>query len=154
MKCAIPVFEGLLPEPHNGYLLKLLFNLAHWHGLAKLQIHTDTTLELLAQVMKSLGSNLRTFAKCTCSLFQTRGLECEHAAQQWRQEKDGTWSNNNVGPRKLKELSLRTYKYHALGDYIDMIKHFGTTDSYSTQGVSSQLAVILFSFHGIMGFLE
>jgi len=29
-----------------------------------------------------------------------------------------------------------TYKYHALGDYVDTIRRFGTTDSYSTQPVS------------------
>ena len=71
MQCAIPVFEGLLPEPHNLYVLKLLFNLAHWHGLTKLWMHTDATVELLAQIMKSLGSNIHTFKKHTCSLFQT-----------------------------------------------------------------------------------
>ena len=38
-------------------------------------MHTDPTLEVLAHVMKSLGSNLHTFEKCTCSLFQTRELE-------------------------------------------------------------------------------
>jgi len=40
IQCAIPVFEGLLPELHNTHVLKLLFDLAHWHGLAKLQMHT------------------------------------------------------------------------------------------------------------------
>ena len=29
-----------------------------------------------------------------------------------------------------------TYKYHALGNYVDNIRRFGTTDSYSTQPVS------------------
>jgi hypothetical protein len=36
MQDAIPVFTGLLPEPHDGQVSKLLFVLAHWHGLAKL----------------------------------------------------------------------------------------------------------------------
>ena len=49
IQCAIPVFEGLLPEPHNTRVLKLLFDLAHWHGLAKLQMHMEATLELLSQ---------------------------------------------------------------------------------------------------------
>jgi hypothetical protein len=80
IKCAIPVFKGLLPEPHNTYVLNLLFDLAHWHGLAKLQMHTDPTLEVLAQVTKSLGNNLSTFEKRTCSLFETWELEHECAA--------------------------------------------------------------------------
>ncbi|KIM50187.1 hypothetical protein SCLCIDRAFT_146145, partial [Scleroderma citrinum Foug A] len=27
--CSIPVFEDLLPEPHNGFVMKLLFLLCH-----------------------------------------------------------------------------------------------------------------------------
>ena len=38
--------------------------------------------------------------------------------------------------RKAKHLNLDTYTYHALGDYVATIRHFGTTDSYSTQQVS------------------
>jgi hypothetical protein len=38
--------------------------------------------------------------------------------------------------RKPKSLNLKTYKYHALGDYVSAIQCFGTTDSYSTQPVS------------------
>ena len=164
LKCAIPVFEGLLPEPHNTYALTLLFDLAHWHGLAKLRMHTDPTLDLLAEVTKSLGNNLRTFEKHTCSVFQTRELERERAARQRRQEKDeagkkkitnGKNSTESSKPssstaRKPKQLNLKTYKYHALGDYVDTIKCYGTTDSYSTQGVSFRLTLILFNFNCIM----
>ncbi|KAH7918173.1 hypothetical protein BV22DRAFT_1025018, partial [Leucogyrophana mollusca] len=32
-----------------------------------------------------------------------------------------------------KLLNLQTYKYHALGDYPNTIRRFGTTDSYTTQ---------------------
>jgi len=169
LKCAIPVFEGLLPEPHNTYVLKILFDLAHWHGLAKLRMHTDPTLELLAQVTISLGSNLRTFEKHTCSLFQTRELDRERAARQRRQEKDQaakkkitncgngrktTETSNLSTTRKPKQLNLKTYKYHALGDYVDTIKRYGTSDSYSTQGVSFQLSLILFNFNGITVYLR
>lgn len=144
-KCAIPVFEGLLPEPHNTRILKLLFNLAHWHGLAKLRMHTDPTLDLLSPVTTSLSNSLREFDEKTCALFQTQELERERAARQRRQEKATT--NNGAEPRasatgnktrKPKHLNLKTYKYHALGDYVTTIRRFGTTDSYSTQPVSLQ----------------
>ena len=36
LKCAIPVFEGLLPEVHDKIVMDLLFELATWHFLAKL----------------------------------------------------------------------------------------------------------------------
>lgn len=34
---------------------------------------------------------------------------------------------------KVKVLNLFTYKLHALGDYVNAIRLFGSTDSYSTQ---------------------
>ncbi|KAF8224460.1 hypothetical protein L208DRAFT_1002460, partial [Tricholoma matsutake] len=87
LQCAISIFDGLLPEPHNTYILKLLFELAHWHGLAKLSMHTDATLDILSHVTTSLGNSLCTFEEKTCEAFETQDLEHEHAAQQQRQEK-------------------------------------------------------------------
>lgn len=46
-QCAIPCFEGLLPSPHNEMVLDLLFISAYWHGLGKLRMHTDSSLEVL-----------------------------------------------------------------------------------------------------------
>lgn len=37
--------------------------------------------------------------------------------------------------RQPKQFNLKTYKFHALGDYCNTIRRFGTTDSYSTQPV-------------------
>ena len=139
------MFDGLLPEPHNTYVLKLLFELAHWHGLAKLCIHTDLTLDILSNVITSLGISLRTFEENTCAAFETRELEHEQAAQQWCQEKSiargvskskRPTAPNSSKPQKQKGLNLMTYKYHALSNYIDTIRCYGTTDSYSTQPVS------------------
>lgn len=76
-------------------------------------------------------------------MFQTRELERERAARQRRKDKntanDGARpkpaaSSNNA--RKPKHLNLKTYKYHALGDYVSTIRRYGTTDSYSTEPVS------------------
>lgn len=44
LQCSIPVFEGLLDDPHDTILMNLLFLLATWHAYAKLRMHTDTTL--------------------------------------------------------------------------------------------------------------
>ncbi|EDQ99293.1 uncharacterized protein LACBIDRAFT_335113 [Laccaria bicolor S238N-H82] len=35
--------------------------------------------------------------------------------------------------RRKKTLNLNTYKAHALGDYVETIQRYGTTDSYSTE---------------------
>lgn len=140
IQCAIPVFDGLLPEPHNTRILKLLFDLAHWHGLAKLRMHTDHTLELLSQATRAFGDGVREFREKTCVAFKTHELERERAARLRRQ------ANKTKGPSNLetkkgdtgkqpKQFNLETYKYHALGDYCNTIRRFGTTDSYTTQPV-------------------
>lgn len=86
VQCAIPVFEGLLPEPHNSRLLDLLFVVAEWHGLAKLRIHTDRTLEILDQFTTLLGQSLRDFLSKTCSTFDTKELPREANARERRKK--------------------------------------------------------------------
>ena len=81
-QCAIPIFDGLLSEPHNMHVFKLLFELAHWHGLAKLHMHTDATLEILSSVTRSLGNAVHIFEEKTCAAFEIHELECEQAARQ------------------------------------------------------------------------
>ena len=127
-------------------MLNVLFDLAHWHGLAKLQMHTDTTLALLSQVTTTLGNTLRTFQEQTCAAFPTRELQREQIARIRRQETSiATAEPGSSKPksqklgnsaRQPKQLNLKTYKFHSLGDYPDMIRRFGTIDSYSTQPVS------------------
>ena len=43
-----------------------------------------------------------------------------------------------------KKFNLMTYKYHALGHYVDTIWCFGTTDSYFTQPVSVCMIMLTF----------
>ena len=75
MQCAIPLFEGLLPSPHNERLMKLLFILAYWHGMAGLHMHTDDTLGLLDDLTTVLGQRLREFQATTCAQYKTRELK-------------------------------------------------------------------------------
>lgn len=144
-QCAIPVFEGLLDEPHNKVVLDLLFFLAYWHALAKLRMHTTFSLERLGEVTTSLGRQMRYFAKHTCSMFVTKELQHEEAARGRRRHKKAATAAMNAGqpapavpppgPLKVKLFNLFTYKFHALGDYFPTIRLFGSTDSYSTQTV-------------------
>jgi len=149
IQCAIPVFEGLLPEPHNTRILKLLFDLAHWHGLAKLRMHMEATLELLSQATIALGNGMREFQAKTCSAFATHKLERERAARIQHQEKNMAAAGPaNSDPQKrnsgrqTKEFSLKTYKFHFLGDYCNTIRQFSMTDSYSTQPVSLSHTIV------------
>jgi len=109
-QCAIPVFDGLLPEPHNGRLLRLLFIAIHWHGLAKLRSHNDVTLDILDSVTISLGEKLREFNHKTCSAFNTRELPREYNARLRREAKRSTTTQrthkdpdhrNMIGPGEV-----------------------------------------------------
>lgn len=151
-QCAIPVFAGLLPEPHNSEVLKLLFLLGHWHRLAKLRIHTDETLELLENVTEGLGNHLRKFVTHTCPAFATRELRREAEGRRRRTARENAGVANVshgvelTNGRRPKVLNLSTYKLHSLGDYAAQIRMFGTTDSYSTQPVGhTALLVLLYS---------
>lgn len=112
-------------------------------------MHTDSTLELLSQLTIALGARIREFQEKTCSAFLTHELERERAARVRRQDKKKkVTAANNSDPQKSssgrqpKGFSLKTYKYHALADYCDTIRRFGTTDSYSTQSVGLSLTLL------------
>ncbi len=129
--------------------------LATWHAYAKLRLHTETTLSLFDSTTKLLGSILRRFANTTCSVYETRELPREEAARGRRKaalakKKNATgMGTSKKGAEKGKEkesggparklLNLCTYKLHALGDYVQTIWRFGTTDNYSTQVVRIRL---------------
>jgi hypothetical protein len=97
------------------------------------------SLDILESTTKDLGKRLRDFESATCSAFETRELKREAEARQCRQIKVGTpgiTDQKNIA-RKQKHFNLNTYKNHSLGDYVRTIRMYGTTDSYSTEPVSS-----------------
>lgn len=146
-QCAIPAFDGLLPEPHNRSILALLYTCASWHALAKLRMHTDDTLDLLDAATVLLGKQLRHFEKYTCAAFDTYELKREAERRQRQQLRnlagngEATASTPQTA-RRRKTFNLKTYKLHALGDYSTCIRRFGTTDSYSTEPVSERILMV------------
>lgn len=137
-----------MPEPHNAIVVRLVFLSAHWHGLAKLRLHTDLTLGIMDRLTTELGKALRDFEKNVCVAYATQELPRETAARQRRQKakdssqaaepQDDVPSMKKEEPKRLKKfLNLQTYKHHSLGDFVDTIRRYGTTDSYSTQLVRS-----------------
>ena len=58
-KCAMPVFDGLLPANHNNDIQSLLFTTAEWHTLAKMRLHTDSTLAWLDESTKAFGKQIQ-----------------------------------------------------------------------------------------------
>ncbi|KAG2059465.1 hypothetical protein BDR06DRAFT_979974 [Suillus hirtellus] len=143
--CTIPVFDALLPEPHNTNVLTLLCTCAHWHALTKLCMHTNEILNLLNTATVMLGKQLRHFQRHTCVAFNTKELkrEAEHCQHQQLQNlvQDGTGeasTSTSQTTQQPKTFNLQTYKLHALGDYSTSIHNFGTTDSYSTKPVNQK----------------
>jgi hypothetical protein len=130
---------------HDIIVQKLLFELSTWHGLAKLRLHTETTVRDLENSTTRLGTLLRSFQKDVCSGYQTYDLPAEEAARTRRKaaatKKDGGTATTNKGKqsasgsRKPRKFNLNTYKIHALGGYAKAIQLFGTADGYSTQTV-------------------
>ena len=147
-QCAIPAFEGLLPNStHDVIVRKLLFELATWHGLAKLRQHTETTVRDLENSTSRLGNMLRSFQQDVCSQYQTFELPSEEAARGRRKaaaaKKDGPGAaakkgkESAAGTRKIRTFNLNTYKTHALGGYAKAIRLFGSPDNYNSQSVSN-----------------
>ena len=134
------MFEGLLESPHNKVVCELLFELATWHGLAKLRLHTETTINSLEHSTKRLGTVIRKFESDTCSQFQTKDLPSEDAACARRRAaklaKGKTMHDQASSKGKVKKFNMEMYKLHALGHYADAIRRFGPSDGFSTQTVS------------------
>ncbi|KAJ2992352.1 hypothetical protein NUW54_g7957 [Trametes sanguinea] len=76
---------------------------------------------------------MRTFARTTCTRYETRELEREAEARVRREEK------RRGGPapdrhRKVVQFStIKTFKYHSLQHYPEAIPEFGTLDGYNSQ---------------------
>ncbi|KAG2047193.1 hypothetical protein BDR06DRAFT_1032526 [Suillus hirtellus] len=145
LQCTIPVFDGLLPEPHNQTVMQLLFTMAHWHRLAKLQMHSDLTLNIMDQVTSTVGQQFRNFKATVCSAYNTQEL-CQEAEARARCNvkrtakravgQQGKQMEPAISPKhtqRNKVFNFQTYKFHALGDYISTIRLYGMSDSYSSE---------------------
>ncbi|QRV96107.1 hypothetical protein RhiJN_24125 [Ceratobasidium sp. AG-Ba] len=116
LQCCGPCFEGLFLEEDDIHIQQLIFTMAHWHALAKLRVHTTTTI---------------------ASHYDTVETDREHEARKRVEIRHALATGNATqstesGKRAVK-FNLTTYKMHSLGDYPEAIETFGTTDSYSSQ---------------------
>ncbi|KAH9918886.1 uncharacterized protein BXZ73DRAFT_52743 [Epithele typhae] len=144
LQCAIPCFENLLPAACNKIVLNLLFRLATWHALAKLRLHSETTLTHLEEATSLLGASERAFVSKVCSLYATKELPKETASRHRRKAaKVARCGPSTTGqkrgrgaisvPSKIKVLDYNTYKNHRLGDYPRTIRMYGTSDGWTAQ---------------------
>jgi hypothetical protein len=156
--------------------MHLLYQLAEWHALAKLRMHTESTLTRMDSITTKLAHDIRKFKDQTCSTFVNIELQREAKARSKRQQNGqvtkvsgyrmapssglqcpvrrdvipipGPSTPLTLGPcppapippskdKKKMSLTIHRYKFHVMADYVQTIRMFGTTDSYSTQTVSS-----------------
>lgn len=130
--------------------MDLLFALAEWHAFAKMRLHTERTLILFDQNIKTLGEALRRFESITCAHYDTKELPKEVAARGRRQAAAASKHQNQtkkgkaratevpaipVGAPRKKHFVLNTYKSHALGHAPAVIREVGPLDMPSTQRV-------------------
>ncbi|KAG1817512.1 uncharacterized protein BJ212DRAFT_1270234, partial [Suillus subaureus] len=136
LQCAMLVFEGLFPGDHDAIIQSLLYRFAHWHTLAKLQVHSKTTLSALDNTFKKLSGQLHRFHDFMCITFTMMELPKERAAWERRAACECSGLDNpdaGSGSQKVKKFNLSTYKFHAMEDYVQSIRLFGTTDSFTMQ---------------------
>ena len=135
--------------------MTLLFELATWHALAKLRMHTETTLNFMDTSTTRLGQQLRRFVSQTCTAFVTWDLPQEEAARGRRKAamaaKDPNKPPPKRNPPKQWYLNLSTFKLHSLGDYVNSIWLYGTTDNFTTQIVSHLFQVFEISVNWSVG---
>lgn len=106
-----------------------------------------------------LGHSTRKFERTTYRYHHTTELPQEHAACGHRTAALSAKQGRAITPArshpKQKKHNLHTYKFHALGDYVDAIQMFGTTDNYTPQTVSTWSAsFFLLLSNGCQGELE
>lgn len=67
--------------------MDLIYSMGHWHGLAKLRMHHDLTLNLLDSLTETLGEQLRNFSQKICPEFDTVELQREQQVRLRREAK-------------------------------------------------------------------
>ncbi|GJE92524.1 hypothetical protein PsYK624_086780 [Phanerochaete sordida] len=133
LQCIIPCIEGILPPSLEVVVLDMLWELALWHGLAKLRLHTDKTLQIFEATTTRLGTAVRRFARA-CASIATKELPKEVSARARRNARKSKGKEPSVAAeRKRKYLNLKTFKWHAIGHLPSFIRRHGTSEGYSTQ---------------------
>ena len=129
----------------------MLFELAQWHALAKLQLHSDAMITVFEAATSTLGQAMHAFLRHVCPLYKTRELPRETQSRQRRcvakaQASGAPLSSSGtmLEPKFKAFTVLNTPKYHRLGNHARAIKETGTTDNKTTQMVRANVAQIIF----------
>jgi hypothetical protein len=127
----MPVFEGVLSNLTYNRLVWTCCSICApgtlWPSFVFTQTHPSNCWISSHACWASFASRL-------CSQYKTYGSDCKMHARMDRAQKQGKQTDS--GRCKECSFNMSTYKFHALGDYIQFICLFGTTDGWTTQTVS------------------
>ncbi|KAK7458854.1 hypothetical protein VKT23_009864 [Stygiomarasmius scandens] len=105
LQCCPSVFAGLFPPEIDVPVQDLLFVMATWHALAKLRLHSETSLKAFEGATRELGIQLRRFKKEVCDTMTTTETPGEKTKRQRREaqeaEKKAKASTTGKGNEKL-----------------------------------------------------
>ena len=107
--------------------MTLLFRLAEWHALAKLRMHTESTLSYMESATVILGRELRRFRDTTCSAFSTTELPKEARAQ----------------VRKESRKQAKASTSNMLAEMSDIPRVLSDTMEIEMSNISAESAIVL-----------
>ena len=106
-------------------ILDLLWYLLFWHALAKLRLHTESTLEIMEAVTSLLGKSTRQFARAcktieTCELPAEVGARVRRDARVKSKQQEKTTSNK-AAKEKAAPAPTRKGKGKSLPERRDLL---------------------------------
>ncbi|KAF5356693.1 hypothetical protein D9758_013746 [Tetrapyrgos nigripes] len=107
LQCCPSVFCQLFPPEIDHHTQDLLFAMATWHALAKLRLHSETTLKILEGATHELGIQLRTFKKQVCDSMQTVETPKERTKRERREALEAEWKKQVAEGIQQGEKELR-----------------------------------------------
>lgn len=133
-----------MPSPDNERILALLYVMAYWHSLAKMRMHTESSVKLLDAVYTVMGSHLRHFEQVICPRYVTKETQKEYAKRVRAASRKKSASTAapatasttapapTSGGQKPRTFNLSTIKAHLLGYAPRYIRMYGPLDMLST----------------------
>ncbi|KAF7299351.1 hypothetical protein MIND_00884300 [Mycena indigotica] len=96
LQCILPTLEGLFPQ-HQALVDQLCFQLAVWHGYAKLRMHTTSSIQFFRTATTDLCTTIRRFARETRDV-KTYELPREERRRLKQASKASTSATETVNP--------------------------------------------------------
>lgn len=128
--------------------------MAYWHGLAKMRMHTESSVQLLDATYTVMGSHLRHFEQVVCPRYITKETQKEYAIRIRAASRKKSASVAPLTPaasgQKPRSFNLSTIKAHLLGYAPRYIRMYGPLDMLSTMKVLISLSLLYSTcFNGI-----